>query len=155
MLNPHHYFTYYLRQYEYSLNCRKGLLGSLRLTFYKVVWKRLSYKLGYTIPPNCIGAGLLLPHYGTIIITPKAKIGENCVIHCCVNIGINSRGENNKGAPVIGNNVYISPGAKLFGGIMIGDNVIIGANAVVNKSFPSNVVIAGCPAKIVKQIEDK
>ena len=73
----------------------------------------------------------------------------------CQKKSINSRGENNKGAPVIGNNVYISPGAKLFGGIMIGDNVIIGANAVVNKSFPSNVVIAGCPAKIVKQIEDK
>lgn len=61
-----------------------------------------------------------------------------------------SRGKN--GAPIIGNNVYIGPGAILFGDITIADNVSIGANATVNRSFTeSNVVIAGTPAEIVKR----
>ena len=53
--------------------------------------------------------------------------------------------------PVIGDNCFIGPGAKIFGKINIGDNVAIGANAVVNKDVPSNVTVAGVPAKIVNQ----
>lgn len=56
-------------------------------------------------------------------------------------------GENGK-APTIGDNCFIGPGAKLFGDIKIGDNVAIGANAVVNKDFGDNVTIAGVPAKV-------
>lgn len=62
-----------------------------------------------------------------------------------MNIGEDINGK----APVIGNNVWIGPGAKLFGDITIGDNVMIGANSVVTKSFPDNVRIAGIPAKII------
>lgn len=52
---------------------------------------------------------------------------------------------------MIGNNCVIYPGAKIFGKITIGDNCIIGANAVVNKSFPNDCVIGGVPAKIIKK----
>ena len=52
--------------------------------------------------------------------------------------------------PVIGNNVHISHGAVVFGGITIGNNVDIGANAVVNKPVPDNAVVAGVPAKIIR-----
>ena len=85
-------------------------------------------------------------HYGTLVVNKDARIGNNCRIHVGVNIG-----GFNGGVPVIGDNVYIGPGAKIFGGITIGNNVSIGANAVVNKSFPDNVVIAGVPAKIIKE----
>lgn len=71
-------------------------------------------------------------------------------MHSGVNIGATD-----DGAPIIGDNVYIGPGAKIFGDITIGDNVKVGANSVVNQSFPSNVVIAGIPAKIVKSSEDQ
>ena len=55
-------------------------------------------------------------------------------------------------APIIGNNVYIGPGAVIYGGIEIADNCYIGANAVVNKSFlEQNSVIAGVPAKVIKK----
>jgi serine O-acetyltransferase len=101
--------------------------------------------LNFTIPKNVIGPGLFIVHYGTIIVNPKARIGAKCILHACVNIG-----EHKGGAPKIGNNCYIGPGAKIFGDIVIGDNVSIGANSVVNKSFPDNVVIAGVPAKIIK-----
>lgn len=76
-----------------------------------------------------------------------AKVGENCNLQQGVNIG---RNINNEDVPVIGNNVYIGPGAKIFGKIVIADNVVIGANSVVNKSvFEPGVVIAGVPAQII------
>lgn len=68
------------------------------------------------------------------------------MIQAGVNIGVN-----NGGVPTIGDNVYIGPGAKLFGAIEIANDVAIGANAVVTKSFTeSNITIAGIPAKIIK-----
>lgn len=85
-------------------------------------------------------------HRGTIVVAENAHIGANCRIHACVNIG-NKAGSPNK-APKIGNNVYIGPGAKIFGEITIADNITIGANAVVNKSFlEPGIDIAGVPAQ--------
>lgn len=54
------------------------------------------------------------------------------------------------GGSVIGDNVYISPGVKIVKPVRIGNNVTIGANAVVNKDIPDNCVVAGVPAKIIK-----
>lgn len=106
-------------------------------------------KLGFTIEPNCFGPGLSIPHYGTIIVNPNARIGSFCRLHCCTNIGASS---GNLEAPQIGNNVYIGPGAILFGKINISNNVTIGANATVNKSVNDEfVAIGGTPAKIIKQ----
>lgn len=58
------------------------------------------------------------------------------------------------GVPTIGNNVHISHGAIVFGGISIGNNVDIGANAVVNKPVPDNAIVAGVPAKILRIKDD-
>lgn len=96
-----------------------------------------------------IGRGTRLGYGGVgVIIHSKAIIGENCSIGQQVTIG----GGNSRypGLPVIGNNVHISKGAIVFGGITIGDNVIIGANAVVNKPVPANAIVAGVPAKILR-----
>lgn len=120
------------------------MINRLLSLYHYYVFKKLSYKLGYTIYKNCFDAGLCIAHYGTLVVNQKARIGKNCRIHVGVNIG------NQNGAPVIGDNVYIGPGVKIFGPITIGNNVVIGANAVVNRSFPDNVVIAGVPAKIIK-----
>lgn len=88
------------------------------------------------------GPGLPLPHRGNIIVNPQTRIGENCRIHVCVNIGAH-----HDKAPRIGNNVYIGPGAIIFGDIEIS----IGANATVNKSvLEPNCVVAGTPAKVIK-----
>lgn len=117
------------------------------LTFYHYyIHKKLSYKLGYTIYKNNFGPGVCFCHYGTIVVNRDARIGKNCRIHVGTNIG-----GYNGAVPMIGDNVYIGPGAKIFGGITVGDNVSIGANAVVNKSFPDNVVVAGVPAKVIKE----
>ena len=144
-------FRFYksLRLAEYFTNCHpKGILNIVG----KLIRLRhhfLCEKYNWTIPVNVFGKGLAIVHTGTIVVNSDAKIGENCRVHVCVNIGSAwKRGGVEAGAPQIGNNVYIGPGAKIFGPVIIGDNIAIGANAVVNESFPEgNCTIAGVPAK--------
>jgi serine O-acetyltransferase len=135
-----------LRKLEYLKNNKNNYFNKLVYFFVLKRYYHLSYKLGFTIPVNVFGPGLSIAHYGTIIINVGAKIGSNCRIHADVNIGTEA-GHSNK-APVLGDNIYIGPGAKLFGAITIANNTIIGANAVVNRSFEEqNTAVAGVPAK--------
>ena len=137
-----------LRQCEYYSNCKKGFLGKVGRFFYQYRKFKLGTKCGFSIPSNVVGKGLAIVHKGPVIISENARVGENLRIHVCVNIGADAR--DGSVAPQIGNNVYIAPGAKLFGGIQIADNIAIGANAVVNKSFlTQGVSIAGVPAKVI------
>ena len=145
---PHEewHFIKALRYLEYCNNVKRNKYFGLAWIFAKYRFNKISTKLGYSIPINVFGPGLSLPNRGNIIVNPQAQIGENCRIHVGVNIGAHK----NK-APKIGKNVYIGPGAIIFGDISIADNISIGANATVNKSFDEpNVVIAGTPAKVVK-----
>ena len=138
-----------LRKLEYMKNCKK-IKGINKIIYFVKYNNFLKYglKLGFSIPINVFG------HAGTIIINGHAKVGSNARIHAGVNIGNSSKfGENwtPDNVPTIGNNVYIGPGAKIYGNITIGDNVAIGANSVVNKDVPSGVTVAGVPAKIINQ----
>jgi serine O-acetyltransferase len=65
-----------------------------------------------------------------------------------VTIGQSNRGKR-KGCPTIGNEVYIGPGAKIFGNIKIGNNVAIGANSVVTRDIPDNAVVVGIPGNVI------
>lgn len=136
-----------LRHLEYYTNSKDIIKFPIWL-YYKFYYRRLSLKLNFSIPVNVFGPGLSIAHYGTIIVSPKAKIGRFCRIHACTNIGASA---GKISAPIIGDNVYIGPGAIIFGDINIANNITIGANATVNKSCnEQNVVLAGTPAKIVK-----
>lgn len=92
-----------------------------------------------------IGAGLFIQHGASTIISARS-IGQNCWINQQVTIGYSNPGAR----PTIGNNVTVTAGAKVFGDIVIGDNSIIGANAVVFKDVPPNCTVVGVPAYIVK-----
>lgn len=140
-----------LRKTEYYTNCVKNPIGQLIAKIYRARHVYLCDKYNWTIPINVFGPGLAIVHAGTIVVSGSAKIGKNCRIHVCTNIGrATIHGGEESGAPVIGDNVYIGPGAKLFGPIQIGDNTVIGANAVVNKSFKEgNCTIVGVPAEII------
>lgn len=146
-------FVKTMRRYELFTNLqargiKKQCIKLLSL-IYHIRFRRLSHKLGFSIPINCIGPGISIPHYGTIVINPNARIGRNCRIHTCVNIGASGGASN---VPIIGDNVYIGPGAILFGAITISDNITIGANSTVNKSFlEPNCTIAGSPAKVINE----
>lgn len=137
-------FQLRLRKIEYLNNVKKGnLFCRVWLIVLEIINHRLATRLGFSIPKNVFGPGLCIVHYGTIVVSPFAKIGAWCRIHPSTSIG-----EYN-GAPTLGDFVYVGPGAKVFGGITIGNNVAIGANSVVNKSFGDNVTIAGGPAVIL------
>ena len=152
-LSPVFRFIFLLRINEYLMNTNKSFF----IRAFPLLWyKRLGVRLGFSVPFNVFGYGLGIVHYGLLIVSPDARVGRNCRIHAGVNIGgsagLKKKGDHKKYAPSIGDNVYIGPGAKLFGAIKIGDNCVIGANAVVNKSFEANnVTIAGIPAKVISK----
>ncbi|MBK8970424.1 MAG: serine acetyltransferase [Hahellaceae bacterium] len=140
-------FQRLLRRLEYLTNCNGNWLLRRWTSFQ---FGRMSRLLGFTIPINVFGPGLSIAHMGTIVINPGTRIGANCRLHVCVNIG--TEAGKKFAAPVIGDNCYIAPGVKMFGDIVLGSNMVIGANAVVNKSFPEgNVTIGGIPAKVISQ----
>lgn len=150
-------FERLLRKREFYINCKKGIIYKPYSLYLYFKFQRLSTKLGFTIPPNVFGPGLSIAHKGTLIVNSNVKVGENCRIHTGVNIGTNAYSMEDElrpdfvlPVPKIGNNVYIGPGVKIFGDIEIADNIAIGANSVVNKSFKEEgITIAGVPAKKV------
>ncbi len=132
-----------LRRTEYHLNCSCTRVGKFYARFLKRRARNRAIKLGFTIPPNVFGPGLALPHWGTIVVSERAVIGARCRIHpgTCI-------GEDQGACPTIGTHAFIGPGAKIFGAVVLGDYVLVGANAVVNCSFPhGNVTLVGVPAK--------
>lgn len=139
-------FQIILRKHEYYRNCTKN---TLMRWYYAYRHYKLGGRLGINIPVNTFKGGLHIVHAGLIGINNKARIGEWCTITPGAAIAQSSHWD---AVPVIGNHVYIGIGAKVIGKIVIGDNTMIGANAVVCKSFPhGNVRIAGNPAKIVSE----
>ena len=138
-------FQRLLRKTEYYTNTKNGFIYGLYILYLKYRFSKMSLKLGFSIPLNVFDSGLAIVHYGTIVVNNRAKVGKNCRIHVCTNIG--ASGGSDK-APVIGDNVYIAPGVKIFGDIIIADNTAISANAVVNKSFMEpGMMLAGVPAR--------
>ena len=143
LLNPRLLFIRNLRYYEYYCNQKKSFINKILKVMHYIIHKHLSYKLGFTIYANQFGPGLFIGHYGTIVINKACRIGANCVLNVDVNIGM--------GGSVIGDNCYIGPGVKIVKPVNIGNNVVIGANAVVNKDIPDNIMVAGIPAKAIKK----
>lgn len=140
-------FLIALRHEEYHFS-KSGRWHRLCKRFWAMVHGYYGIKMGWDIPINTFGPGLKINHFGLIVVNGNARIGAFCDIHQGVNIG--QHGESQDDVPTIGDNVWIGPGAKIFGRITIADECAIGANAVVNKSFDErNISIAGVPAKKV------
>ena len=142
-------YIFWMRTCTYTKN--NSALKYLIYPFAKIALIHLRYKFGISISPNTkIGSGLSIGHFGGIIINEKCTIGANLTISQGVTLGKSNRGKN-KGYPIIGNNVYIGPGAKIIGNIKIGDNVAIGANCVVTKNIPNDSVVVGVPGVVISQ----
>lgn len=115
---------------------------------FRFVFERFTeITTGISIPAECrIGKGLRIHHFGGIIMHPSVSIGDHCTLYHGVTIG--DRGGTG-GAAWIGNRVLIGAGAKIIGEIKIGDDCLIGANAVVNHDVPENSVVYGNPSVFV------
>ena len=134
---------------------KKTLMAKLPLALVKFIYKHKQHKFGIQLPLGAkIDSGLQFFHYGCVVLAYSVVIGKNVSIHQGVTIGRVFFGKY-AGVPTIGDNVVIFAGAKLLGGIHIGDNAVIGANAVVAKDVPANSVVAGVPAKVISEDSSK
>ncbi len=119
------------------------LFSIIHLPFYML----FTVLFGIQIPRGAkIGKGLRIFHFGCIVINPETVMGDNCTLRHDVTIG--NRNDIHD-VPIIGNNVEFGVGCKVLGDIKIGDNVIIGANAVVLCDVPDNSIAVGIPAKVI------
>lgn len=140
-------FQKLLRKTEYYDNCeKKFFLKKLYCKYLRYKLKKMEKNLNIEIWLNIFGPGLCISHMGGIIVHERARIGANCKILNGVSIGMSTT--NADTAPIIGDNVFIGSGAKIIGPIILADNIAVGANAVVNKSFiEKGISIGGVPAK--------
>src|SRR3984885_5876350 len=136
---------------------------------YKIRWRwiRLPFSVAYKflrlfseiltgieLPCEAIvGRRFRIDHFGGIIISGDAVFGEDCIVRNGVTVGLRNTGKS--GSPIIGDRVDIGAGAKLLGSIRIGNDVAIGANAVVLHDVPSNSIAVGIPARVLPRKQKK
>lgn len=97
-----------------------------------------------------MGAGLHFSHPTSVVIGDRLVLGKRCRLYQQVTLAGAPKGDD--AFPRLGDDVTVYPGAKVIGEGRVGNNVIIGANAVVNRSFGDNVVLAGVPARVIKRL---
>lgn len=138
-------YIQHLRYVEYYKNNNK-LLFLWHFFFYK----RLGFKLRITIYPGTVGPGLRIYHAGDFVhVGPNVRIGRNCTLLPGVVFGKKGiKGEESE--VIVGDNCYFGLGVKILGSLNIGNNVTVGANCVVTKDIPDDVVVGGIPARVIK-----
>jgi serine O-acetyltransferase len=125
--------------------CRIYSFPGLRSVLH---WNYRRHALRSGVELGCpVGGGLIIPHWGSIKLN-AVSIGCDAYILHNVTIG----DDFSTGMPTVGDNVFIGTGSTIAGGITIGDNVVIGAMSYVNENVPSNTIVAGIPARHIRDI---
>lgn len=146
--SPGFRYSYYLRKASHYRR-RRGALSKIAFVYYKLMLNRYRFRYGFEIPDNAqIGPGLYLGHFGGVVISPVAVLGSNVNVAHGVTIGMTSRGER-RGAPTIGDRVWMGTNAVIVGKIRIGNDALISPGAFVNFDVPPRAVVLGNPGKIV------
>lgn len=140
-------YTFWMRTCRYTrsnplLKYSLHLLARMLLQHYR-------FKFGIDIPyATQIGSGFYIGHFSGIFVNADCVIGKNCNISQGVTLGNANRGRN-KGSPIVGDNVYFGPGAKVVGAVRIGNYAAIGANCVVTHDVPDHGVVIGVPGRVI------
>jgi serine O-acetyltransferase len=141
-----------LAVYRYGrwAEARRGAVAhTLATKLYGVFRLGVELTTGIVIEPGCqIGDGFHIVHAGNIKIHPKAVIGRRCGVMPDVTVG-ETIGRD--GAPTIGDDVYIGPGARILGPVHIGDGALVAANSLVITDVPAGATAMGVPARILPQ----
>ena len=143
----------YIHGFHAILNHRiNHFLYTHKLYFLARLLSQISrFLTGIEIHPGAtIGNRLFIDHGMGIVIGETAEVGDNCTIYHQVTLGGTGK-DKGKRHPTLKNNILVGAGSKLLGPIIIGNNVKIGANAVVLNNIEENVTAVGIPATIVKK----
>jgi serine O-acetyltransferase len=144
---PGFHYTVLLRLYAWARTRRWCSLGPRQAVV--LLLHHYSIRYGIDISRDArIGSGFYIGHFGGILVNAGVVIGDNCNLSHDVTLGQVNRGPR-VGCPVIGNNVFIGPGAKIIGRIHVGDDVAIGTNAVVLKDVAAHTSVGGIPAQAI------
>ncbi len=139
-----------LRKLEYYKNTSNNLVVKLKYGWYLLKYRRLCLKRDMYIYPNIVGKGFKLVHPGFRRIDKVVKcIGKNCTVLPMVLFGKKTPDVGFECIEV-GDNCYFGTGCTILGPVIIGNNVMVGAGAVVTKDIPDNCIVAGVPAKVIK-----
>lgn len=144
-ITPGFRYTFWMRTCQWTKSCNHPIL----FVFARLMLWIYSVRFGIMIPYTTqIGPGLYIAHFSCIVVSPLAVLGRNVNLSQGVTIG-QKISEGRFCAPIIGDRVYVAPGAKLIGKISIGDDAAIGANAVVVKDVPAKGVAVGVPGRVI------
>ena len=136
---------------RWRIGLRPRIVRQLLYPLYLFLHKAVQVTAGIELPCEVrIGRNFVIDHFGGIVISGYASFGDNCRIRNGCVVGLARIDD--PCAPTIGHNVDIGAGAKLLGRITIGDNVVIGANAVVVCDVPSDSIAVGVPARISPRV---
>jgi len=141
-------FTHHLRKVAFYRGHKRSI-GIFAYVWHRIWLHRYRFRYGFDISPSTqIGGGLLLGHFGGVVISPHAVLGSNINIAQGVTIGATSRGTR-LGAPTLEDRVWVGAHAIIVGKITIGADALIAPGAYVNFDVPSNSVVLGNPGKLV------
>jgi len=142
-----------LRKLEYYKNTPPHLVGRLFYLWYLLKHRRQCLKRDMYICPNIVGEGFKIVHPGFRRIDKVVKsIGQNCTVLPMVLFGKKTP-DVDYGCIEVGDNCYFGTGCTILGPVKIGNNVTVGAGAVVTRDVPDNCTVAGVPANILKTKE--
>ena len=147
LFHPGFKISFWMRTVKYLYQ-----VGVFRVTLYplaRLIYQYHSTRIGIELPFRAeVGPGLYIGHFSGIVVHYKSTIGKNCSLLQGVTIGRIYRGKR-KGVPTIGDNVFIGAGAVVLGKVKVGNDVAIGANCVVVEDVPDGAVVAGIPGKVI------
>ncbi len=137
---------------NWRMSVRPRLLRMPLTAIYRVMAKLTEWMGGIYLPYTVVvGRRVRLEHFGGMILVAN-RIGDDVIIRQNTTFGISAL-DKPQARPVIGDRVQIGAGAVLVGGIEIGADTVIGANAVVAKSLPAGVVAGGVPARVLRNLD--
>lgn len=135
---------------QWRMGVKPKLLRAPLSVLYRMMYRRVRNHYGIELPyATELGRNVVIEHQHGIVIHGCAKIGDGCIIRQGVTIG-NRTLDRPLDAPTLGKNVNVGAGAKVLGAITIGDDAVIGANAVVMQDVPPGALAVGVPA-VIKQ----
>lgn len=139
-----------MRRYQRHAQ-KRGPYATVMRRYWFMVHRFWSVICQCDIPVNCrIAGGLYLNHPNGVVIHSNAQVGPNCMIFNQVTIGTGRANAEGRRVPIIGGHVDIAAGARIVGGITIGDHAQIGLNAVVMSDVPPGGVAVGVPARVIR-----